>query len=1304
MFWASVYGILGQPVALAYDQNDLTSLPCLLVLNRQDIGFTFLVYLNNISIRIIYSIRLPEDKREALKLNTPIVSIELHPNGEELLLGYAGGTAIVAQPQPIPVDVEAPPIAVTSTSENTQPESTERPEEAEAEKKPTVEPEVAAEAARDGDPDSVAKSPPSKQQSPLKKSKSSERRMTTRQEIRAQATKFRTFSRTIRSKIDHEEKYAPPPLPVPPSPRVIRIMPYTQALCCATWRITPSILAAERAENTSSEVLIAYDDGAYLTWIVPKLESEVDEPVIAVNQEVASVPYGPLPCAPIRRIVARLSVSGGVITAFVGGLPRAQHAEKHTISVVGGVEEHVCFQFGSAVCEFVILPSKPQCKSEESCSAEKEIEASKPTEAGSLLVLTERELVVIDLTQPSWPVIASPYLKHLDCTGITTVAHISLPSQLMLRLKEASNARGFEHWPVIGGQKNGGSCAAVVQYNDFNDLVAIAHADADVSLWHVVRGDCFEFLGRISTLAMMADASEVCCHAERKVEEEAWPPFRKAGDCACDVPAEGSVDARCAIHTLILKLVNDEVVMLVGGGAGNFSMWCSAGQKPFEPDVSKLSVDLLDGLDDKFTWEGHDAFRVSMSSYIPDSKILSAKDKQRSNFQEKTPVEGVFTSCPTSTPAFGLSYEPDWEALAIGSAHGFVLIDLKTHSVAYKFLTHNLPITPKPTVASVTREVAAKIVSSGRKLKATLRESFRKIRKVHTQISGSHTPAPTTEASTAKGDEEVNKTVSGVVEEAMATATSEEAGRTEAITPANQEPGTSKLSVNLPSLMKSTHFINSILQTANLVCVAASPKDNRAALKPPRTVALIVGTERGALIIHTIAWAAENALIEVNPVREVIFQHGAPVISICVLNSKDHFSPVTILFSEYKSDASCLPSLLSSIAEVILKSPGAVRAESAMITEKPAVEEEPAAETSTSAAPQPSAEDVAEGSEAKEAAKLVVNHELLICTEEQVRVMSLPSMKAKHKYHFVDKTDALLYGKVKHSSTPHRGKSESSTTDSAINAQSSEEVAPSSSAPAASQENAETNDREGTAPVATPEIDSPEQAENPEETTAATPDSAHKSPSLRRVLSFGLQKLPALGTTESEEWHAFVGSTNGRNHVFTIPGLRRVLKVVSLSSNVFYRHLSTCCSGKFMPSNGLTNACLSNSSNLAFWPFAGCVLIVDEISYALPCRLVSPVAVNGLKVAEEDDAYCVCLPEWARPKPPPPPTAATAALASADAASADANAVESNRFLSLPVATSPPSSEPTLVKQVFDQSPTMMMSHFWLLVVFLQRA
>ena len=62
-------------------------------------------------------------------------------------------------------------------------------------------------------------------------------------------------------------------------------------------------------------------------------------------------------------------------------------------------------------------------------------EPSKPTDAGYLLVLTERELIAIDLTQPSWPIIPSPYLKHVDCTGITALDHITVSDPHCTNLK-----------------------------------------------------------------------------------------------------------------------------------------------------------------------------------------------------------------------------------------------------------------------------------------------------------------------------------------------------------------------------------------------------------------------------------------------------------------------------------------------------------------------------------------------------------------------------------------------------------------------------------------------------------------------------------------------------------------------------------------------------------------------------------------------------------------------------------------------------------------------------------------------------
>lgn len=47
-----------------------------------------------------------------------------------------------------------------------------------------------------------------------------------------------------------------------------------------------------------------------------------------------------------------------------------------------------------------------------------------PSYSATLLVLTERELVAIDLTQPDWPVYDSPYLNCMDFTPVTAITHI----------------------------------------------------------------------------------------------------------------------------------------------------------------------------------------------------------------------------------------------------------------------------------------------------------------------------------------------------------------------------------------------------------------------------------------------------------------------------------------------------------------------------------------------------------------------------------------------------------------------------------------------------------------------------------------------------------------------------------------------------------------------------------------------------------------------------------------------------------------------------------------------------------------
>ena len=83
------------------------------------------------------------------------------------------------------------------------------------------------------------------------------------------------------------------------------------------------------------------------------------------------------------------------------------------------------------------------------------------------------------------------------------------------------------------------------------------------------------------------------------------------GDCIWEC-GESTPDSRYAISSLSLQLINDEVILLIGGGAGNCSMWTTAGlEKTFEPDLSTVFVDLLEDMTDRFIWEGHQAFKVN---------------------------------------------------------------------------------------------------------------------------------------------------------------------------------------------------------------------------------------------------------------------------------------------------------------------------------------------------------------------------------------------------------------------------------------------------------------------------------------------------------------------------------------------------------------------------------------------------------------------------------------------------------------------------------------------------------------------
>ncbi|KAL7055624.1 hypothetical protein AAHC03_022735 [Spirometra sp. Aus1] len=1205
--------------------------------------------LNSLSTHIILT-KVPDAQRQQLNLPSTIVSIEVDPTGNHLVIGYAGGTAVIAEPQPVPVTGETPaPTEAVEAALPTDTKAEPAPGTASSEPQvdaPTeVQPQQLNENGHASEKSKEESSAPSEsgpvtekavsEKEGEEKTGTGDKRKDHLQAMRAEATKkFRTLSKTLRNTLMDrpEEKPAEPPIPVPPSPRVTHILPYTQALCCASWHI------ASLEPGHPLQVIVAYDDGAHLTWKIPTPEGTQEDPMICTNQENATIPYGPLPCAPIRKIMTRPSTIGGVITVIVGGLPRAEHSDKHTVSVIGSVDEHVCFQFGSPVRDFVILPphsgksSGPEAASTEPESAEQQqppadeaaaVEGAAsgatethctlpatPTEPGYLLVLTERELVAIDLTQPSWPVLPSPYLGCLGCSAVTASAHIALPVGLMKRLHSCgrvSQGCPFKDWPINGGvldcpakaaNKEGETpadahCSASLARNASNDILALGHANGDVSLWALGRGDFLRCLCHVHVFSVL-EAGDAC-QSEHKTEYAAWPPFRRVGDCTGSCCID-STDPRVAVRTLSLQLSEnaEELILLAGGGAGQVVQWTTASiDGHFEPDVSRLQVDLLATVsaeDPSFVWEGQPALKA---------------------------CEGVFAPCPTACPLFmpqglvqleppsaitAVAWEPRWHALAVGSAYGFALIDLKTHSVVYNRFTCGLTFADDQPAGA-----AKKIAASGRQLKATLRQSFRKLRKprvsaparvsTETEPKKSDGEAAPEAAPGDAGDETIAGTASAVVDEAIhsaeTAAVESKASRSEQ---EEEEPGapseeaqhTEVPSSVGPHVLKPTDAALSTsvhcLSFADTFIVSPVPaKEGRPAVPSTRVPTLWVGTYGGAALAHRLSWPAASAgPISVNPVKELQLKHAAPVLGVCVLDAKSHV-PLG-------------PTEKNRLVAELIEEPA---------TEAPAKTEDQPAE-SVASPDKPAEEKAPEAEEKTASLACTETHELLICTEEQVKVFALPSLRPKHKYRFWGKPVSTM--------------GTSNQPQSATASEEQSQVPPAEVSAATAEAPAEPSQEAVSSPAPAEE----KTEEHAAEATEVTCQKTCRQHARGRVAAFGLQQFPcsshATGSgnasgSANDEWHIVLALQNGCINALSLANLRRDLKAY-------------CCSQSDYCADKLLTPCVCNHANLVFWPLSTGQVVANELSCIPPQRLASVLLTTpGIT----GPGYCIQLPEWARP-------------------------------------------------------------------------
>jgi len=257
------------------------------------------------------------------------------------------------------------------------------------------------------------------------------------------------------------------------------------------------------------EFVVSHSDGSYTVW------STADS---SKPKENATTPYGPFPCKAIRKIDWQ-TADGVPMMIFTGGMPRASYGERHTVSVMQS-DRHVVFDLSSKVVDFVTISSP---------------ESGAPD---SLIILSEEELVAVDLVSSGWPVHQLPYLWSIHCSPITALLlEENVSEAVWSKIKTAGLTQysqcSSREWPITGGKTDDSA--------NRKHLLLTGHEDGTVHFWDVSSTPgTMRPLCKISTAELFTDLTTAPRVQGTKTEENGgdlaghveaeddWPPFKRS--------------------------------------------------------------------------------------------------------------------------------------------------------------------------------------------------------------------------------------------------------------------------------------------------------------------------------------------------------------------------------------------------------------------------------------------------------------------------------------------------------------------------------------------------------------------------------------------------------------------------------------------------------------------------------------------------------------------------------------------------------------------------------------------------------
>ncbi|XP_036810438.1 syntaxin-binding protein 5 isoform X5 [Oncorhynchus mykiss] len=405
----------------------------------------------------------------------------------------------------------------------------------------------------------------------------------------------------------------------------------------------------------------SHSDGTLTTWNV----RVPAKPTITITPHGKQPKDGkkPEPCKPILKVEYKTTRAGDAFVVMSGGLSYDTGCRRACLTVMHG-KSTALLEMNYPIVDFLTLCETPYPNDFQDPYA--------------VVVLLEKDLVVIDLRQIGYPIFENPYSLSIHKSPVTCVEYFAdCPPELIPALYSVGSWQkrpGYskKEWPISGGNWGQGTLS-------YPEIIVTGHADGSIKFWDA-SAIMLQVLYKLKTAKVFEKAlkdgkeekpsTEIVDEDPYAIQTLSWCPESR-------MLCVAGVSAHVIIYRFSKQEITTEVVQLL-----EVRMQCelddvdspdTAGEHPLTPSTPVHSTCP--------TQEGEPPETQPSTTddgprdNVPCLKVRSSPLKQSPGYQVELVIQLVWVSGEPPQQITSLAVNSSYGLVVFGNSNGLAVVD-----------------------------------------------------------------------------------------------------------------------------------------------------------------------------------------------------------------------------------------------------------------------------------------------------------------------------------------------------------------------------------------------------------------------------------------------------------------------------------------------------------------------------------------------------------------------------------------------------------------------------------------------------